>query len=528
MWLASLVQLLVLMVPAPPSATAWTGASAVLPKPIATRQSVFSIPFQIAKADAPNQQAVEVLLYVSANRGARWDLYGRVEPSKGQFLFRAGGDGEYWFLIRTLDRAGQLRPQYNTNPGLIVVVDTNQPILQLEARRGDAGQVVTRWQLIEPHLDLNSFQIQYRTTSTQPWQPVAFDRARLNTANPTQSGEVSWWPNIGTGRVEIRAEATDTAGNIAVTHAQVNYESGPVAATGPAAPPPSPLLRGPANAPATPPTPAEPSTSWRSSPGAPPAAGSIASQIHPPIRNQFIAAQQPAGPPNLNAPANSFPGGTRPRMVNSRMFEINYRVNAPDPATAAKVELWGSLDGGKTWSSFGTDDDGRSPMVVSVKQEGLYGFRIVVPGGTASRAPQPGEAPQFWIGVDLTKPTTQILAAEPATGGPSDQMLIRWQAEDRMLAAQPIALLFSTSPGGPWMPIATNLTNTGQHVWTLDSQLPPQLYLRIEVRDEAGNIGVHQTPQPLILHRSQPNVHLRDVRPLPDQARTPPKRYYFR
>lgn len=526
MWLVSLAQLLVLMAPASDPATAAVASGAGMPRPIATRQTLFSIPFQIDQPNDPRQQPVEVQLYVSANRGARWDLSARAEPSKRQFLFRAGGDGEYWFLIRTVDRTGQVRPQYNTNPGLIVVVDTNQPVLQLDAQRGEAGQVVARWQLTEPHLNLESFRIQYRTTSTQPWQSVAVDPTRLNAASAMQSGEVSWWPNIGTGRVEIRAEAADTAGNIAVTHAQVNYDSGPVAATGPAGSPGRPLLQGPSNAPPQP-SPL-PSTSWHSSPDAPAATattGGIASPVNPPVRNQFVAAARPVAPPNPTAPANSFPGGNRPRMVNSRMFEINYRVNTPNPTTAAKVELWGTFDGGKTWSSFGTDDDGHSPMVVSVKQEGLYGFRIVLHGSPNARAPQPGEAPDFWIGVDLTKPVAQILAPEPGT---ANQMLIRWQAEDQMLAPQPVSLLFSNSPGGPWMPIATNLTNSGQHLWTLDSQLPPQFYLRLEVRDEAGNIGVAQTPQPVALNRSQPNVDLRDVRAVPDSARVQPKRYYFR
>jgi hypothetical protein len=515
MWLASLAQLLVLMAPSAEPATAWTGPSAVLPKPIATRQSAFSIPFQISKTDDPRRQATEVQLHVSTTRGARWDLYSRVEPTKGHFLFRARGDGEYWFLIRTVDRAGRIHPQYNSNPGLVVIVDTVQPVLQLDARRGEAGQILARWQVTEPHLNLDALQIQYRTAPTQSWQTVAIDRSSISGTEAMQSGELSWWPKLGAGRVEIRAEAADLAGNITVTHAQVNLDSGPVAAAGP---------NGRGDRPGV-----AASTGWRNAPATPPTSATVASRINPPIRNQFVpAGGPPAASPSLIAPANSFPGGTRPRMVNSRLFEVNYNISATGKAPTERIELWGTLDGGKTWSSFGTDEDGRSPLVVTVKQEGLYGFRLGLQNGAAGRTPQPGEVPQFWIGVDLTRPTAKILEAEPAAGNKADQLVIRWQAEDRMLAAQPIALLYSNSPSGPWMPIAANLTNTGDYTWKLDSQMPTQLYLRLEVRDEAGNVGTDEFPDPVILHRSQPNVQLRDVRALNDSARVQPKRYYFR
>jgi len=32
--------------------------------------------------------------------------------------------------------------------------------------------------------------------------------------------------------------------------------------------------------------------------------------------------------------------------------------------------------------------------------------------------------------------------------------------------------------------------------------------------DEAGNVGVYETPQPVSLDRMSPKVHIRDVRPL--------------
>lgn len=548
MWLASFAQVLVLMIPAADPGVAWVASSAALPKSIATRQTMFSIPFQVNQNVETGREAVEVQLFVSGNRGARWDMYGRVEPAKGNFLFRASGDGEYWFLIRTLDRSGQLRPQYNNNPGLVVVVDTTAPVVQLDAARGDAGQITAKWQITEANLNLDSFQIQYRTTSSQAWQTVAIDRQSVNTSGPTQSGEVTWWPRVGSGRVEIRAEVSDTAGNATVTHQQVNLDSGPVAYPGPygntvAQAPAGPSMSAPAADPA-----------WRGSPGiassqkllqnhhvgrprpsdseAPNGSeigsnSSVAAQANPPVRNQFVAASQPKEPSNPVLPHPNFAANAkRPRMVNARLFELDYNIDSRGASGISRIELWGTADGGKSWSSFGTDDDNRSPMLVTVNQEGIYGFRITAQNGPGT-APRPGDPPEIWIGVDLTKPTAQIKSVEQPSGEQPGPVVIQWRADDRALKDKPVTLLYSDTPGGPWLSIAAQLENSGQYTWMPDSRVPARIYVRLEVRDEAGNVATVDAPKAVELSQPQPRVNIRDIRPLNDSARTPPKRYHF-
>ena len=58
----------------------------------------------------------------------------------------------------------------------------------------------------------------------------------------------------------------------------------------------------------------------------------------------------------------------------------------------SKVELWGTRDGGKSWQKCAEDEDNRSPLQVSVDQEGEYGFSIVVvgTGGDGGSPPQAG------------------------------------------------------------------------------------------------------------------------------------------
>jgi hypothetical protein len=96
-----------------------------------------------------------------------------------------------------------------------------------------------------------------------------------------------------------------------------------------------------------------------------------------------------------------------------------------------------------------------------------------------------------------------------------------------MLAPRPITLCYGESPGGPWVPIATDVANTGRYVWAIPRDLPSGVYLRLEVRDEAGNVGVHETSQTVTLDRSRPAGHIRDVRPLGPSAERGPKRYRF-
>jgi len=201
-------------------------------------------------------------------------------------------------------------------------------------------------------------------------------------------------------------------------------------------------------------------------------------------------------------------------MVNARRFELEYDVEAVGPSGIGRVELWGTADGGKNWSKYAVDDDNRSPITVNVAEEGVYGFRLVVSNGAGvgGEPPKTGDQPEMWIAVDLTKPTARIVSAQQGEGDEAGRLIISWQADDRSLAARPITLLFSATPGGPWLPIAGGMENTGRYAWPLDERIPPRVYLRLEVRDEAGNIGADQTPEAVVIDQTRPKLRLRDIR----------------
>jgi hypothetical protein len=201
-------------------------------------------------------------------------------------------------------------------------------------------------------------------------------------------------------------------------------------------------------------------------------------------------------------------------MVNSKTFELEYEIDSVGPSGIAKVELWGTTDGGRSWSLFGVDPDRRSPMSVKLDSEGLYGFRITVQSGSGvgARPPIDGERPEIWIGVDLTRPATRIIGVDQSADGA--ELVIRWEASDDLLEPRPIALAYGAAPGGPWTPIAAGLENLGSFRWRLDNRVPERFHVHVEARDEAGNIGTFDTPETIALDRHQPEGHIRGVRPV--------------
>jgi hypothetical protein len=46
----------------------------------------------------------------------------------------------------------------------------------------------------------------------------------------------------------------------------------------------------------------------------------------------------------------------------------------------------------------------------------------------------------------------------------------------------------------------------------------------LEVRDEAGNIGAHQTPEPVTIDQSRPTIRVREVRPVEQTSARPVRR----
>jgi hypothetical protein len=202
-------------------------------------------------------------------------------------------------------------------------------------------------------------------------------------------------------------------------------------------------------------------------------------------------------------------------MTRSLNFRLDYAIEAAGPSGVRKVELWGTSDRGNTWSVWKLDEDRTSPMDIEVEKEGIYGFRVVVVAnnGLAGAAPRNGDSADLWVGVDATVPTAQILEAQYGDAEHFGQLDIRWSANDLWLTDAPITLLYSDQPTGPWTTIRSGIANAGQYYWAVDPRVPERVYLRMEVRDQAGNLGSHQLVDPISTAGLIPKAHIRGILP---------------
>jgi len=603
-----------------------------------TRQTEFTLPFRIDPADPNARRAVEVQLHVAEN-GGNWKLGATAAPDQQGLHFKAHGDGDYAFMVRTRDDRGDLQPATPPAPELIVVVDTNPPVLELTGERGAAGEITARWRANDPHLANKTLRVEYQLGVTGAWLPVAIDNPKNTTT--TASGEATWIVDVDARQINIQAQVADAAGNVAKTLQRIDLtvaggagadkeewrsQNAPKPDTSgdmltnwpgertnetPLGGPPMmsgafPSVDGPrhgaydrqqyAGAKRRPrsvqpevvtpresiaqqetlPSPqpdtqlAQPGREQRLPiPGQPEEVGiprgpNERRQPPPrtrppqddinegPLLTQTADGVEPVRPgeqlpPGQPVPQESAPRGAsrsrtaspsndaseaentsdRPRYVNSQRFELDYDVEEVGRAGVAKVEVWGTKDNGRHWTSYGVDNDNRSPIVVKVDGEGLYGFRVVIESGAGLRgdAPRSGDEPDVWIGVDTTKPVARLTTAEVGVGLQAGDMVVRWEAHDNRLSERPVTLSYSPKPSGPWTLIATGLDNSGRYVWRIDNRAPDKVYLRIEVRDEAGNVEKFDSPDAVSLDPVRPKGRIRAVRPLEDSSAQAPKPY---
>jgi hypothetical protein len=583
----------------PIAATPLAIAAPMMPEPIYWKQHLFLIPYQWSSA-AQSGAAQSVILYVSCDRGASWQKISEAKPQVKAFNYRAEGDGEYWFAVRTLDNRGRVWPEGTYQPELRVVVDTTIPrIDELFAAPAADGAIEIECRATDVNLDPRSFRVEAQANSAAAWQPVVLQAV----ADPSAAGKIqARWQNVGAAPSAIRATISDRAGNSAVYQTTIGqgprmsgpllsqpstaatnnnpFEAAmaassavaqPVASAAPAAPAqqwqPNVTSRAPfrlwtsgttpqddgMTAYGTPQVAALPMIANEApvTPSRLPAAsgsgGAVVNPAAPRVPAQYTTAtlpdgsiseggwssaqttgpqmaplepyREPAGSQQLSAlpPTTSItPIGSPthqptspPKLVGSRTFALEYDLEGT--GGIAKVELWGTRDGGQTWNRYAQDDDNRSPLVATVDSEGLYGFKIVAQtaGTAAAEAPRPGEEPELWVAVDLKRPIVELTSIERGEGNLADHLMIHWRVQDNNLEKQPISLYFSSRPGGPWSAIATNLEDTGNYSWRVERYVPSRIYLRIEARDTAGNLAAFQTREPVEFDSRQVTARLR-------------------
>src|SRR5262245_24700311 len=188
--------------------------AAPLPEPIYWKHDLFLIPYQWSSAADPSA-AQAVWLLVSKDRGASWQKISEARPQVKAFNYRAEGDGEYWFAIRTIDRNGRPLPTEPYQPELRVIVDTSMPRIEgLAVQYGSDGALQIQTHASDTNLDSASWKFEVQLDASETWQPLAG-------VAMTSDGQAAWQPPAGARPRALRATVYDRAGNSAAYGAAI-------------------------------------------------------------------------------------------------------------------------------------------------------------------------------------------------------------------------------------------------------------------------------------------------------------------
>lgn len=546
----------------------------------------FKIPFNV---DATKTDLAEVQLWVSTDAGETWQMHGIKNPKEKNFDFRAAAEGEYYFSVQTVDKAGNSFP--SQSPPLKVFVDTTDPETAIRADLNAVGQLVVDVRVADENLLVDTATLRLRTDRDTSWQDVHV--ADLELFDGVYQGQVLF--NVPQCReIGIVFAVSDRADNqgeakfqfamprTAGTEQDMTLASTPVSQTGIK----STTGRNIPN-----------SVAWNPSPAAQdgsrtlPAARTPRNQFHvvppgqansPPVTSPPSRRSAPSQDPgvsvvDLKKPAGNGPGmlatssqgplsmspsvGTQSgpeelptpvatdeqevvtqkttsedttlsspidRQVSgdsafgkayhckSRAFSLDYSVEALGGTTLSEIELWGTEDGGRNWQQWGSDPDRQSPFDVQVGNDGLFGFRMVIvsENGIVSNRPKSGDSADVWINVDTSVPEAKITRAVYGEGPEDGMLVIDYECGDGHLVERPITLSFSEGVDGPWTPIANGLKNTGIYLWKASREIPEQIFIRLEVVDKAGNVGLHRLDVPIDTKGLAPRGRIQGFRPI--------------
>ncbi len=478
-------------------------------KPVATRRSEFRIPFTFDSQEVSRLGLSEVQLFVSRDGGKTWKHTSSTLPTGQKFRYRAEGDGEYQFAVRTLDREHKLHPSGPLTPGLIVQVDTSTPTVELNVAARSAGGAAASWICKDPNLDVKTLSLEYKPGTGSRWLHLPCDKAA--------AGVVLLPENAGS--LEIRASISDVAGNkgsaqrhwspvsVVAAETEINADLNALGPPGTVTeamfdPPQRATLRQITPPLAPPATPAEPRSL----------------DVVGPFEIPTVA---PAATPELAAKSLPVPSrepqeetldASIPQVINKQRFSLDYGLEGVGSSGISSVEVYITEDGGKKWWRYGSDRDKRSPVVLQVPRDGQYGFVISARSGAGlgDPPPSPGQKPQTTLIVDRTPPRARFDSIELSEDG--KQLDVRWTAEDPNLDDKPIRVEYSRNKTGPWTLMRDWSENNGNLKWQIPPETPSHIFVRMVARDAAGNAGQLVYPKSILVDVSRPKVRINSIK----------------
>lgn len=532
------------------------------PEPIYLNQNKFAIPIRIQ----PERRAEirELLLYVSTDEGKTWQLGLRAKPEQEAFHYLAPKEGVYWFKVAILNTQGQQDPEdiRKAPAGPNLVIDSTKPNMKFGKVERQGEEVVVSWQIWEENPDPSTLRLEYRTPEHREgiWTPVPLE--------PKAEGDARFRPGTSSA-LTIRMAMGDMAKNQAEivqelpANSLVSYNTAsgntplmspvdpkppvvepkpqvvaPVAPVPPVASPtsvvPQPALN-PLPPPQAVPVPIRPETTV-AVPQTPintmPAVsrtGPIASSNEP-LGNAISAAptqpMQPTQPAVQQVTANS-PTLLPVHFINKAQVTMDFEVTKCGPSGVGGVDVYQTMDDGRTWRKIednlvavrlpmGNQGIGTGSVTVTLGAEGVAHGLFLVLKNRANKStplPQSGDRPHHRVEVDTTLPYAALSELQPETimqnGTKRDAIRLVWTATDKNLAENPITLEWAERIEGPWQVIGNReLPNRGNFSWVLPTEVPANVYLRLTVRDKAGNNAIALTREPQLVDLREPEFRL--------------------
>lgn len=546
--------------------TAAAGATGLPPDVEPFSKSKFEIPIKIVPSERAKIRSLE--LHCSRNQGKTWEQVATATPDQLSFPYTAPADGIYWFTVLVRDLKGKAEPPspYGGPPGLKVLVDTEAPDVRIVAAERQGDVISVRWEVREEYPNLGSFRLEYKpgdgsadwtiVPSTQSLQGQATVRCATPALVRASIKDVA--DNF------TRSKEVKVAGAAVVTAAAQSLDS--TADSGPPHPlggrtkptlPPTPPVEGRDSIPPVPPvelTPpgAQEARPVQSAPGlteaskpvivprdkqpaplppnggedlTPPPSGSSPREAATGVvaASTVEPKREPATMPLTPGPGPTEKEATAPAVqpVNNPQVTLEYQVDEFGPSGVGGVDLYMTQDNGRTWNPIAAKEGtpppaappgqpSRRTLTVTLGADGSYGFAMVVRSGAGLSMPPPanGDPPQMRVELDTQLPKALLYGPEPSPGQ-RDSLVIRWKATDKNLGDRPVSLEWAEHPRGEWKPIGERqLPNTGSYTWRVEKSTPPKVYLRLTVRDTAGNVAVAETSKPLTVDLVMPKAHL--------------------
>jgi hypothetical protein len=512
----------------------------------------------------------ELLLFASKDQGKNWTMAGQARPDEAAFRFHAPSDGEFWFKVCAVDRAGQRDPAdvYAAPVSMKVMIDTQQALLRIVSaeRVGDHIHVV--WETAGTQADLMTLKLEHRASDqgpAAPWQtvaisPAAHGQTRFRAPSPGPLNlRMTVNDQAGTPTTVVRDLAAAAAPAPAFAPISTNPAvSNPITTPAPAAviqqansisppPPTSPPLANAANSAPAPVIPADVPA---------PAAMPVSPPPAPPVPTQAPPTPMPAAPTEPNgggltplptakpgpAPAyqsgppagsHSPNGGLEPvepaqsqmnnvQYVRDAQVLLDFELDRRGPSGVRRIEVFLTRDNGQWWHKYTETYDTKSPLQLRLPaDEGLYGFRLVAHSGAnmSTGPPQPGDEPDIRLCVDRTVPEVELYAPVPDPNLPN-AVTLRYKAVDANLPPTGVTLQWSAQPSGPWQPISPGNTRsmTGVNVpgvkectWVLPPELPDRVHLKVTAKDLAENVGEKVTSAPVTVDLNKPTARIRGI-----------------